>query len=85
MNLRLCPFSGQETFRYLAFDCLVVDGQNVMQRPLDKRYGVSPLRMLNSMKFIFICFLQRLQMWFYEPYAKMLRDHPQVASGHPFQ
>lgn len=41
MNLRLCPFSGQETLRYLAFDCLVVDGQNVMQRPLDKRYGVS--------------------------------------------
>ena len=28
---------------------------------------------------------QRLQMWFYEPYAKMLRDHPQVAVGHPFQ
>lgn len=41
MNLKLCPFSGQETLRYLAFDCLVVDGQNVMQRPLDKRYGVS--------------------------------------------
>ncbi|KAI0729937.1 mRNA capping enzyme, catalytic domain-containing protein [Fomitopsis betulina] len=59
------PRTRQETLRYLAFDCLVVDGQNVMQRPLDKRYG-------------------RLQMWFYEPYAKMLRDHPQVASSHPF-
>ena len=30
----------QETLRYLAFDCLVVDDQHVMSRPLDKRYGV---------------------------------------------
>ncbi|KAF8921076.1 mRNA capping enzyme [Mucidula mucida] len=33
------PKSGQTTLRYLAFDCLVADGQNVMPRPLDKRYG----------------------------------------------
>jgi hypothetical protein len=26
--------------RFLAFDCLVVDGENMMSRPLDKRYGV---------------------------------------------
>ena len=31
----------QETVRLLVFDCLVVDDQNVMSRPLDKRYGVS--------------------------------------------
>lgn len=30
----------QETLRFLAFDCLVVDAQNVMSRTLDKRYGV---------------------------------------------
>jgi len=60
------PRTRQETLRYLAFDCLAVDDQNVMARSLDKRYG-------------------RLQMWFYEPYNKMLRDHPQVARGHPFQ
>jgi len=30
----------QETLRYLCFDCLVIDDQNVMTRPLDKRYGV---------------------------------------------
>jgi hypothetical protein len=29
--------------RFLAFDCLVVDGQNIMSRPLDKRYGVRHL------------------------------------------
>lgn len=32
--------NSQDTLRYLAFDCLVVDEQNVMSRPLDKRYGV---------------------------------------------
>lgn len=29
--------------RFLAFDCLVIDDQNVMSRSLDKRYGVRPL------------------------------------------
>ncbi|KIM48731.1 hypothetical protein M413DRAFT_15060 [Hebeloma cylindrosporum] len=29
----------KETLRFLAFDCLVIDDQNVMNRPLDKRYG----------------------------------------------
>ncbi|KAJ7775028.1 mRNA capping enzyme, catalytic domain-containing protein [Mycena metata] len=33
------PRTKQETLRFLAFDCLVVDGQNIMARPLDKRYA----------------------------------------------
>ncbi|TDL27406.1 mRNA capping enzyme, alpha subunit [Rickenella mellea] len=33
------PRTKQETLRFLAFDCLIVDNQNVMSRPLDKRYG----------------------------------------------
>lgn len=33
----------QETLRFLAFDCLVIDDQNVMSKTLDKRYGVSYL------------------------------------------
>ncbi|KAF9053026.1 mRNA guanylyltransferase [Panaeolus papilionaceus] len=33
------PQTKQETLRFLAFDCLVIDGQNVMTKPLDKRYG----------------------------------------------
>ncbi|KAJ3527211.1 hypothetical protein NM688_g8157 [Phlebia brevispora] len=33
------PRTKQENLRYLAFDCLVVDDQNVMSRTLDKRYG----------------------------------------------
>ncbi|KAF9246462.1 mRNA capping enzyme [Melanogaster broomeanus] len=33
------PVSKRETLRYLAFDCLVFDNENVMSRPLDKRYG----------------------------------------------
>ncbi|KAI0748523.1 mRNA capping enzyme, catalytic domain-containing protein [Daedaleopsis nitida] len=35
----LDPATKQETLRYLAFDCLVVDAQHVMSRTLDKRYG----------------------------------------------
>ncbi|KAI9057923.1 hypothetical protein FKP32DRAFT_1529842, partial [Trametes sanguinea] len=33
------PRTKQEKLRFLAFDCLVVDNQNVMNRTLDKRYG----------------------------------------------
>ncbi|KAG7092666.1 hypothetical protein E1B28_009001 [Marasmius oreades] len=33
------PRTNADTVRYLVFDCLVVDHQNVMKRPLDKRYG----------------------------------------------
>ncbi|KAJ4487738.1 mRNA guanylyltransferase [Lentinula aciculospora] len=33
------PRTRRETTCFLVFDCLVVDDQNVMSRPLDKRYG----------------------------------------------
>ncbi|KAF9500516.1 mRNA capping enzyme [Pleurotus eryngii] len=33
------PQTRQETLRLLAFDCLVVNEQNVMSKTLDKRYG----------------------------------------------
>ncbi|KAJ7444940.1 mRNA capping enzyme, catalytic domain-containing protein, partial [Mycena latifolia] len=33
------PRTNHETLRFLAFDCLVVNNQNIMSRPLDKRYG----------------------------------------------
>lgn len=33
------PRTRQETHRLLAFDCLVVDNENVMSKPLEKRYG----------------------------------------------
>jgi len=60
------PRTNHETMRFLAFDCLVVDGQNIMSRPLDKRYG-------------------RLNVFFYKPFAKMKKDHPQVTEQHPFE
>ncbi|KAF7305060.1 mRNA-capping enzyme subunit alpha [Mycena kentingensis (nom. inval.)] len=59
------PRTKQETMRFLAFDCLVVNAQNVMSRTLDKRYG-------------------RLKEWFYKPFLRMKRDHPQSAESHPF-
>ncbi|KAL4254093.1 mRNA-capping enzyme subunit alpha [Abortiporus biennis] len=33
------PRTGLEKLRFLAFDCLIVDEQNVMNRTLDRRYG----------------------------------------------
>ncbi|KAJ7709742.1 mRNA capping enzyme, catalytic domain-containing protein [Mycena rosella] len=33
------PGTKHQTLRFLAFDCLVVNNQNIMSRPLDKRYG----------------------------------------------
>jgi mRNA guanylyltransferase len=35
------PRTGNQTLRLLCFDCLVIDDEYVMNRPLDKRYGVS--------------------------------------------
>ncbi|GBE82117.1 mRNA capping enzyme [Sparassis latifolia] len=35
----LDPLTKQETLRYLAFDCLVIDDMNVMSKSLDKRFG----------------------------------------------
>lgn len=43
-------FSPQETVRFLAFDCLVADKQNVMSKSLDKRYGVRLLHILRRSK-----------------------------------
>lgn len=31
---------GREILKYLVFDCLLLDGQSLVQRPLDKRLGV---------------------------------------------
>ncbi|KAF2426595.1 mRNA capping enzyme, alpha subunit [Tothia fuscella] len=31
--------NGNETLRYLVFDCLVLDGENLTKKPLDKRIG----------------------------------------------
>ena len=68
--------------RFLAFDCLVVDDQNVMGRPLDKRYGVSGLNWMCRLRLMPV---QRLQEWFFKPYSKMLKDHPHMVQAQPFE
>lgn len=35
------PKTGEQVMRYYAFDCLVLDGENIMQKPLVKRFAVS--------------------------------------------
>lgn len=34
------PATGAQTLRFYAFDCLVLGGENIMAKPLDKRYAV---------------------------------------------
>jgi mRNA guanylyltransferase len=73
--------------RFLAFDCLVIDDQNVMQRTLDKRYGVCVPTFISkpiTIRIDFFSSTQRLKLWFYKPYEKMIRDHPHVAENQPF-
>jgi hypothetical protein len=69
----------------LAFDCLIIDDQNVMARSLDKRYGVRYLKAFSNQPDQAELFdLQRLTEWFYKPYAKMIFDHPHVLENQPF-
>lgn len=81
----------QQTLRFLAFDCLVIDDQNVMTKTLDKRYGVRirpffafPARPLANSCSVFRWALQRLKEWFYRPFARMTKEYPQMAVGQPF-
>jgi len=69
----------------LAFDCLVIDGQNVMSRMLDRRYGVRISASSNCLlSNLMSPFIQRLQEWFYKPYKKMMKDHPHMTDAQPF-
>jgi mRNA guanylyltransferase len=40
--------TGRRTLRFLAFDCMVVDGETIVNRTLDKRYGVGVLSSLHA-------------------------------------
>lgn len=35
------PADIQASLRFYAFDCLVINGENIMAKPLEKRFGVS--------------------------------------------
>lgn len=39
----------QQTLMYYAFDCMVLHGENIMEKPLLKRYAVSSLSSLGKM------------------------------------
>lgn len=82
----MSSFSHQETLRFLCFDCLVADNQNIMKKTLDKRYWVGLFFVLWVSLFFFDkgC-LQRLKEVFFKPYAKMLRDHPYMTESQPFE
>lgn len=39
------PRTGAQVMRYYAFDCLVLNGENIMKKPLVKRFAVSLARL----------------------------------------
>jgi mRNA guanylyltransferase len=42
LELEMAADCVQESLRFYAFDCLVLNGENIMSKPLVKRYAVSP-------------------------------------------
>lgn len=76
----------QETLRFLAFDCLVVDSVNIMSKTLDKRYGVQPSPFSFPWRNTLIWMSQqRLKQQFHRPYEKMMQQFPGMGADQPFQ
>lgn len=67
------------------FDLLVLDGENLMKRPLSSRYGVriSPVApgLLADNK----AHSQRLHAFVYEPFRKMVKENPEIQQQLPFE
>ena len=56
------PPNGPPEFKYLVFDCLVLDGQRLLDRPLDKRLGYFKEYVLKPYKAMFAKFPQEIAM-----------------------
>jgi mRNA guanylyltransferase len=56
------PPNGPPELKYLVFDCLVLDGQRLLDRPLDKRLGYFKEYVLKPYKAMFAKFPQEIAM-----------------------
>lgn len=74
----------QRKLRLLLFDALVIDGQNMASRTLEKRYGVSCPQTDRA-----LCSAdpgsQRLQAYVYKPFVDFMRENPQRARDMDFE
>ncbi|SPO02826.1 related to mRNA guanylyltransferase [Cephalotrichum gorgonifer] len=57
--------------RFLLFDCLVIDGKNIMERPLDKRLAYMKEHIYAPYKKLFQEFPEELQ---YQPFEVRMKD-----------
>lgn len=73
----------QQTLMYYAFDCMVLHGENIMEKPLLKRYAVSGLSALGKGLHI-NTILQRLHDWVIKPFATALSANPGMRRTIPF-
>ncbi|SCZ93553.1 BZ3500_MvSof-1268-A1-R1_Chr6-3g08735 [Microbotryum saponariae] len=72
-----------EVLRLLLFDCLVIDSENLMHKPLHKRYGV---RHLPDSSLYFVAMVEVLTYaYIMEPYDKLLMAHPEAREYLPFE
>lgn len=73
------PRTGVETLRYYAFDCLVLNGENVMKKPIVKRFAVGCLVEYHLLT------AQRLRDWVIKPLKKALQRFPEWKEQMPFE
>lgn len=62
---------GRKTPRFLLFDCLVIDGKNIMERPLDKRLAYMKEHIYAPYRKLFQEFPDELQ---YQPFEVRMKD-----------
>lgn len=62
---------GRQVPRFLLFDCLVMDGKNLMERPLDKRLAYIKDHMYVPYKRLFQEFPEELK---YQPFEILMKD-----------
>jgi len=75
--------TGRQTLCLLAFDCLVINGRNIMQRPLLRRYGVS--RPPPCSPATALTHNQALKDQVIAPYDEQRRSHPQFMQNAPLR
>lgn len=73
----------QQTLMYYAFDCMLLHGENIMEKPLLKRYAVSGFCSLVKGPHI-DTLSQRLQDWVIKPFAKAVSANPDMRRTIPF-
>jgi hypothetical protein len=69
--------------RFLAFDALVINRENIMQKDLIKRYGVTHVPLVFKTRADHSH--QRLQDHFFKPYDAMLHEFKEMTMRAPFQ